>query len=93
MNIQIALLNIVHLGRAPFLMKKSAKLTRSRAAPKADTANYHLFNRQESRTSIRSGVQRRARESTFSTSTIEMTDEYEEEAGIELEHQRFGQRR
>ena len=41
---------------------------------------------------MRSGIQRRARESTFSTSTIEMTDE-SEEAGIETESQGFGQRR
>ena len=88
----MALLNIVHSVRAPFLMKKSAKLTRSRAAPKAYIANYQLFNRQKSRTPMRSGIQRRARESTFSTSTIEITDE-REEAGTETESQGFGQRR
>ena len=87
----VNILSIAHSGRVPSLLKKSAKLKRSRAAPKIYASSYQLFNNQEQRTSTRSSAARRGRESTYSTPTIEMRDinEEEKEAILNPENQRF----
>ena len=82
---------LVHSGKAPFMLKKSAKLTRSRAASKTYGSNLQLFNNSHFRTPMRRDVTRRTGGSMYSTPTIEMLDaeEEEKESRGETSQQRF----
>ena len=61
------------------MLKRSAKLKRSRAQPKEYRADFQSFRIQDARSPARSEAARRNRESTYSTPKIEMTDAQEEE--------------
>ena len=70
---------LVHSGRAPFMLKKSAKLIRSRVNSKTYESNFQVFSSSNIRTPMRRGVDRSARRSMYSTPTIEMQDAEKEE--------------
>ena len=71
-------MSIVHKGRVPYLLKKSAKLRRNRKPAKQYDINFSGLN-QKQREDSRDSTERIERTSgSHRTQTIEMEDEKEE---------------
>ena len=70
--------NIVHRGNNPYLLKKSAKLHRSRKPIKNYDANYGQFSSGQSEGSRGSRRETERSHRQYSTPTIEMENEKEE---------------